>query len=86
MLMSKCHGGGHISPPPKPKHSEKNKREHDCILFTLCFSQGCFLPGKQSADALNCLLTWAFSTTEGIGWAGLETVGGADKFTLRRMR
>lgn len=52
------------------EQSKKNKREHDCVLFTLCFSQGCFLSGKQSADAVNCLLTWAFNTTEGIGWAG----------------
>lgn len=59
-------------------------------MFTLWLSH-CFLPGKQSAGALDCLLTWALNAAEGAGrgWAGagpgLGAMGVADKFTLRGM-
>lgn len=49
----------------------ERETENDCRLFTLRFFRGCFLPGKQSAGPVNCLLTWAYNTAEGLGWAGL---------------
>lgn len=63
---------------------QRNKREYDCVLFTVWFFLGCFLPGEQSADAVNCLLTWAFNTTEGMGWARPERVGGHRQVYIKK--
>lgn len=53
------------------KEAEKEKQEGNwAVRCLLCFSPSCFLPGKQSTDAVNGLLTWASNETDGMGWGG----------------
>lgn len=77
------------------KEAEKEKQEGNwAVSCLLCFSLSPFLPGKQSTDAVNGLLTWASNETDGMGRGGNAEgrgeVGGAggsvsDEFTLRGM-
>lgn len=53
------------------KEADKEKQEGNWAAHCLlCFSLSRFVPGKQSTEAVNGVLTWASNETDGMGRGG----------------
>lgn len=67
-----------------PERSRERETKENMTVYCLRFFLGCFRPRKRSADAVNCLLTWAFSTAEGMGRARPDRAGGRRQVYSKR--